>query len=103
MRLAALMLVTGCWNATQTAPVGPVAPNGPVIIVDAPGAVTGGASASSRPHRHDKFPLHSVWEGTYICNQGLSSVTLTIDATRNGTATSARCRRIRRCRAARTR
>ena len=30
------------------------------------------------------FPLHSVWEGTYVCSQGLSSVRLTIDAQRNG-------------------
>jgi hypothetical protein len=34
------------------------------------------------------FPHHSVWVGTYRCNQGLSAVRLTIDASDSGSATA---------------
>lgn len=84
MRPAALVLVAGCWSTTQPAPVSPANSSG--VIVDAP---SGTVNTGARPApRREQFPRHSVWEGTYICNQGLSSVTLTIDAMRNGTATA---------------
>jgi hypothetical protein len=88
MRLAALVLVTGCWNVKSVAPVAPA--GSAIVTVDAP-APAGGVASSSSPRgaqRRERFPTHSVWEGTYICNQGLSSVTLTIDAMRNGTASA---------------
>ncbi len=81
MRVAAMCLLVGCWGA-----VAPVAP------VQTPNAVTVennsiSPTTASRPRR-DVFPRHSVWEGTYVCNQGLSSVKLTLDADRAGNATA---------------
>ncbi len=45
-------------------------------------ATVGFAGPAPRPVL--RFPLHSVWEGTYVCSQGLSYVKLTLDAERSG-------------------
>ena len=34
--------------------------------------------------RRELFPRHSVWQGTYICSQGLTAVTLTLDIKQDG-------------------
>jgi hypothetical protein len=81
MRVVAVVLCAGCWSATDTPPIAPTPTN--EVIVSAPSGGTYTVAPSRIP-----FPLHSVWEGTYVCSQGLSSVTLTIDAQRNGTATA---------------
>lgn len=78
MRLA-LLLLTGCWSSTPVAPQ-PVAE--PAVIESGPSGSTG-----YRPPIKHGFPTHSVWEGTYVCSQGLSSVRFTIDALHNGEAT----------------
>lgn len=39
-----------------------------------------------RAQRYSTLAHHSVWEGTYICAQGLSSMTLTIDVDAMGAA-----------------
>jgi hypothetical protein len=89
MRLAALVSIAiiGCWSGAPTTPVAPAAPPA-IVTVDAPAGRAGISTSSRAQVRRERFPLHSVWEGTYVCNQGLSSVTLTIDAMRNGTATA---------------
>lgn len=50
--------------------------------------VDGQPSQIARRDRRAGIPRHSVWEGTYICNQGLSSVTLTIDVDHHNNATA---------------
>jgi len=74
-----LTCTAACWTASKPAPVAPTAPSN-VVTVDT--ASVGFAGPSSRPR--NRFPLHSVWEGTYVCSQGLSSVTMTLDAQRSG-------------------
>ncbi len=85
MRAGWLVIIAGCWGAREVTPVAPTPSN--AVVVD-----TAGAKASAVPRSasraRDAFPLHSVWQGTYVCNQGLSTVTLTIDADRYGTATA---------------
>lgn len=80
MRVVALVVVAACWSATDTTPVAPTQTN--QVIVSAPSG--GGYTAPTRLPP----PAHSVWEGTYYCPQGLSAVTLTIDAKPDGTATA---------------
>lgn len=72
MRLVGCCLLAGCWSSSTTAPVAPV--QSPGVIVDAP---TG--APVPRRERRAGIPRHSVWEGTYVCNQGLSAVKLTLD------------------------
>ena len=43
-------------------------------------------AARPEPAHREAFPHHSVWRGTYRCYQGLSAVTLTIDADPDGNA-----------------
>jgi hypothetical protein len=83
MRVAAMFLLVGCWGTREVAPVAPAQ-------VTATSATVEGTSISPtiRAARRDAFPRHSVWEGTYVCNQGLSAVTLTLDVDRGGTATA---------------
>jgi hypothetical protein len=65
-KLVAVGLLSGCW--TSAAPQGEPAAIAPTAVP------------------RDPFPLHSVWRGTYRCNQGLSAVKLTIDAKPSGEA-----------------
>jgi hypothetical protein len=85
MRCGILLIVAGCWSTREVAPVEKAAPTN-AVIVDTSGART--ASPRSASRSRDAFPRHSVWQGTYVCNQGLSAVTLTIDADHNGNATA---------------
>lgn len=82
MRLAAICLVAGCWSTSAPPPVAPAPTTG--VIVDGPA----GVPVSRRLSRRDPIPRRSVWEGTYVCNQGLSSVTLTLESDRFGNATA---------------
>jgi hypothetical protein len=76
-----LLLLTGCWSSTQVAPAPAAEPA--VVIESGPSG-----SVGYRPPTRHTFPTHSVWEGTYVCSQGLSAVRFTIDATRTGDATA---------------
>jgi hypothetical protein len=62
-------MTVGCWTSSP-------APRPLVISPDPP----------ATPIRREPFPRHSVWRGTYVCTQGLTAVTLTIDADENGEA-----------------
>jgi len=64
MRLAFAIVLAGCWRTPLEAPPQNIAP----------------------PEVRPPFPRHSVWTGTYRCNQGLSAVRLTIDAKASGEA-----------------
>jgi hypothetical protein len=85
-QVAAVLLLAGCWSTTEVAPVAP-SNESSTVKIDAPSS---GASmpTSSRSRHRGEVPPHSVWEGTYVCNQGMSSVTLTIDVDRKGNATA---------------
>jgi len=80
MRGVAVVVLAGCWSTREVAPVTPATTT---LIVD--GAQSG---RSTRSPRRDGFPVASVWQGTYVCTQGLSSVTLTIETDRMGNATA---------------
>jgi hypothetical protein len=74
-----IVVASGCWSDHPPRPAVPVA--SPV------------ASEHTResPIRratlpHVNLPPHTVWSGTYVCSQGLTGVTLTIDLV--GTAAS---------------
>jgi hypothetical protein len=75
VRLVGCCLLAACWSSSPTAPVAPV--QSPGVIVDAPA----GTPVVIRRDRRG-IPRHSVWEGTYVCNQGLSAVRLTLDVDR---------------------
>jgi len=77
----ATLLLTGCWS-NATAPIAPVP--SPGVIVDNPSTLP----VSSRRDRRAQIPRHSVWEGTYVCGQGLSAVTLTLDVDRSNNVTA---------------
>ncbi len=87
MRVAVICLLAGCWSTREVAPAAPVQNTSTSTVI-----VEGGAPAPyaprSRAQRRDGIPPHSVWEGTYVCNQGLSSVTFTLDVDRAGNATA---------------
>lgn len=72
MRIALLLGLAGCWTAASPA-------QAPVANVE-PAAATPPAEARA------PFPRHSVWRGTYRCTQGVTAVTLTIDAEPDGDA-----------------
>jgi hypothetical protein len=79
--LVALSLAS--WASTTVAPVvASVAPPTDIVSSDEPIAYRHQVSARREPLRH------SVWKGTYVCRQGLSSVTLTIDFEPSGVATA---------------
>lgn len=80
MRVAALLL-TGCWSGTAAPPAAPVQSSSAVIV-------DGTSAYPTRTRSRRDMLRHSVWEGTYICNQGLSAVTLTLDVDRSGNATA---------------
>jgi hypothetical protein len=90
MRAAATafaLLGSACWSTTAGEPAAPAQPAPAAVRVDEaahPSWVHKGAAA--QPRRSERFPLHSVWEGTYRCAQGLSAVRLTIDASAGGDA-----------------
>lgn len=81
MRLVGCCLLAGCWSSA-TAPVALV--QSPGVIVDNPATLP----VSSRRDRRAQIPRHSVWEGTYVCGQGLSAVTLTLDVDRSNNVTA---------------
>jgi hypothetical protein len=66
VRVVGLFVLAGCWSGTDAAPAKTPYPD------DAP------------PEKHEPFPLHSEWRGTYRCSQGLTNVFLKLDAQRDG-------------------
>jgi hypothetical protein len=84
---AAIGLLAGCWTATRSEPVGTpavVASADRIDLAADPSWQHGKPYTPAR--RAERFPLHSVWEGTYRCAQGLSAVRLTIEAHADGEA-----------------
>jgi hypothetical protein len=65
VRVAWLVVMAGCWT-TDPKPRATPMPDPPPPVVREP------------------FPLHTRWLGTYMCSQGLTQVTLTLDAKRDG-------------------
>lgn len=84
MRVVAACLLAGCWTSRVTPPAAPEAASSGVIVDGAP---TPWSPRTIERSRRDLL-AHSVWEGTYVCNQGLSSVVLSIDIDRTGRATA---------------
>ncbi len=85
--LGVLSLVTAL---TSTTPIASVAPTvdiassaEPIKYREQVADPEAQPPAAPRPALH-----HSVWEGTYVCLQGLSSVKLTIDVDARGVATA---------------
>jgi hypothetical protein len=77
--LVACCVLVGCWSSAPT-PIAPV--ESPGVIVDNPSTLP----VPSR--RRTQLPRHSVWEGTYVCGQGLSAVRLTLDVDRSNNVTA---------------
>ena len=79
---ALLLLLAGCWTTTSTAPATPQP-----IANEAPRFADSYQYRGPAAPTREVFPRHSVWQGTYICSQGLTAVTLTLDITRDGDVT----------------
>ena len=88
--LCVLSLIAGLTSATPIASIAPtvdLASSAEPIkyreqVAD-PEARPPAQPPASKPALH-----HSVWEGTYVCLQGLSSVKLTVDVDARGVATA---------------
>lgn len=81
-----LIGLAGCWTSTASQePSSPV--NDPIATIS---VVNGGPQrpVETGPRSRTAFPMHSVWEGTYICAQGLTAVKLILDAKPTGEATA---------------
>src|SRR5258706_14845430 len=63
MRCLALVLLAGCWSASEPTVDRPMVGEAPQPIEQA------------RARR----PAHSVWKGRYMCAQGPTALTLTMD------------------------
>jgi hypothetical protein len=77
---AALILLTGCWTVTSAPSAQPVQPEA------RPYADSYQHRSPAPPLRREPFPRHSVWQGTYVCSQGLTAVTVTLDIALDGEA-----------------
>ena len=68
-----IVVATGCWNDQPAAR--PAAPVAPTVVPEYTRESPVRRATSPRMN----LPPHTVWSGTYVCSQGLTGVTLTID------------------------
>jgi hypothetical protein len=81
LSLGALSLVA--WLSTTPAPIESLPPTTADIVLSVEPI-----KHREQVHAHPLSLRHSVWTGTYVCAQGLASVTLTIDVDPKGVATA---------------